>query len=371
MENNLFKNILFLAPIEPNGRYNGGIASYASAILADNYFNKEQINLFPLSTCRIKRDAFSGGKIRFKNFINFFHLRKAISKTLKTTEINTIYLNTSRNFALLKDILLLKKKYKKKYDIIIHIHFADFNEVFHKNKFIRWFTLKSLKKISPRIISLSSKLKDELIKKGFPSNRIYVLRNYYSPSLASVISQNDAKTKHSTNYIFVGSITKRKGIDLLLDVFGELNDEYQLFVCGSPNEKEGEDLVEKYKNKSNIHFNGFVNGDEKNTTFSNADVFVLPTLAEGLPISILEAMFFGLGIITTSVGAIPEIVGKDNGFVIQPGDKEKLKECVVKYHCDSDLLKKHKDYNLKTSTSYSYDVFRAKLIEIINDNYEK
>ena len=266
---------------------------------------------------------------------------------------------------------MLKKKYKKKYDIIIHIHFANFNEVFHKNTFIRWFTLKLLKRLSPRIISLSSRLKDELVKKGFSSNNIYVLRNYYNPSLIKTNSRNNSNNGRSTNYIFVGSITKRKGIDLLLDVFDELNDDFQLFVCGTPNEKEGEDIIRKHNCKSNIHFVGFVNGDEKNSMFSNADVFVLPTLAEGLPISILEAMFFGLGIITTSVGAISEVVGEDNGFVINPGDKEKLKECVVKYHHDIALLQKHKTSNLNASTLYSYDVFRKELIKIINDNNGK
>ena len=369
MEKNLRKEILFLAPIEPNGRYSGGIASYATTIVNDCYFGSCDICFNAISTCQIKRDAYSGGKISFKNFQNFFRLKKTIKNELRKKEFNTIYLNTSRNLALLKDVLLLKQKYGKKYDIIVHIHFADFNEVFHKNKFLRWLTLKLLKRLSPRIISLSDKFKDDLVKNGFSPDKIYVLRNYYSPNLTKFHSTNHVESV--TNYLFVGSITKRKGIDSLLEIFNELNDEYQLFVCGTPNEKDGEELIERYSKKSNIHFVGFVEGDEKNAIFSNTDVFVLPTLAEGLPISILEAMFFGLGIITTSVGAIPEIVEPKNGFVITPGDKEKMKECVIMYHSDKLLLKKHKEQNENDSSLFSYYAFRNNLVKILVDDYEK
>lgn len=64
---------------------------------------------------------------------------------------------------------------------------------------------------------------------------------------------------------------------------------------------------------------------------NGADVYVLPSYKEGLPISILEAMSYSLPVISTRVGGIPEIImnGK-NGLLINPGDKEALYESIIK-----------------------------------------
>ena len=72
---------------------------------------------------------------------------------------------------------------------------------------------------------------------------------------------------------------------------------------------------------------GWVSGAEKIDVFNIADIFVLPSYNEGLPISILEAMSYGLPILSTTVGGIPEIVENGvNGFLVEPGDKNALLE---------------------------------------------
>ena len=55
----------------------------------------------------------------------------------------------------------------------------------------------------------------------------------------------------------------------------------------------------------------------------------MPSYTEGLPISILEAFSYGLPVISTPVGGIPEIVNSDNGFLFNPGDKDALSAILV------------------------------------------
>lgn len=71
---------------------------------------------------------------------------------------------------------------------------------------------------------------------------------------------------------------------------------------------------------------------------NGADVYVLPSYKEGLPISILEAMSYSLPVISTRVGGIPEIImnGK-NGLLINPGDKEALYESIIKLKNSEEL----------------------------------
>lgn len=355
------KKILFLAPFETKGRYKGGIASFASGIIDDEQFKEFDISFDPLSTCQVDRDAFSGGKISLKNFKNFFKLRKLLLAKLKENDYSSIYINTSRGFALIKDLLLVKRKIRKKHEIIYHIH-SNVYEAFKKNKILRKYTFHLLKKNASKIIVLSPKSREFLIENGLDESKIFVLTNYYDETLKIV---DYSKNKNVVTYLFVGSITQKKGIYELLEIFDKLDDSYQLVVCGEPNEKLGYDYIEQYKNKSNITFKGFVVGENKNQIFSNADVFVLPTYSEGLPISLLEAMFFGLACIISSVGAIPEIVNDDNAILIKPGDKESLLLAIKKYHDNRELLSEHKSNNKKESAKYSYEAFKKHLLDIL------
>ena len=77
------------------------------------------------------------GYIKIENIVNFFKTRKALRKAVKERNPDSIYINTSRNYALYKDLLLAKRRCFKNLEIIIHIHFAEFDEVFPNNKLIR------------------------------------------------------------------------------------------------------------------------------------------------------------------------------------------------------------------------------------------
>ena len=69
---------------------------------------------------------------------------------------------------------------------------------------------------------------------------------------------------------------------------------------------------------------------EKNELYMGSDIFLLPTYAEALPIALLEAMSYGLPVITTPVGAIPEVIEDGvNGFLIKPGDAKALSEWII------------------------------------------
>jgi|GEM_PF-776522 glycosyltransferase involved in cell wall biosynthesis len=362
------KNILMVAPFESNGRFNGGISSYANSIINAHFFEQHGFSIRPLNSSRVKRSPFSGGHFRLENVVNFFRTKKSIKKELKNGKYELLYVNTSRRNALLKDLFLAQKKKKRGALVLFHIHFADVTQVFPSNKFARAIAIHRLKKVSDAIVVLSSALKDELNALGFDSRKIYLLRNFFDPKLLGKKPLGKAVgafgAKRPITFLFVGSITDRKGIYELLKVFADLDISYHLLVCGTPNEADGAAAIQKYSSQPNVSFLGFVEGEAKHRAFSEADVFVLPTKAEGLPISILEAMRYSLPIISTRVGAIPEIVDSDFGFVIDPGDQERLKECICFYHDFPQMLKEHSVKSFEASKLYSFDAFCGKMLGI-------
>jgi len=83
---------------------------------------------------------------------------------------------------------------------------------------------------------------------------------------------------------------------------------------------------------------GWVGGYRKNELLAAADIFVLPSYNESLPISLLEAMSWGVPVISTTVGGIPELIrdGTD-GFLIEAADVPALTRALAELADDADL----------------------------------
>lgn len=76
-------------------------------------------------------------------------------------------------------------------------------------------------------------------------------------------------------------------------------------------------------------YKGWLDKSKQNEVFSNIALNVLPSYNEGLPMSILETMAYGIPNISTRVAAIPEVISDKNGYLIYTGDKKALKEAIL------------------------------------------
>ena len=115
---------------------------------------------------------------------------------------------------------------------------------------------------------------------------------------------------------------KNKGIHILFDAVQKLANEKESssfhFMLGGKGP-----LFEYYKKNNSFHhveLLGFLSDEELKQKYLEADVFLLPTLFEGMPTVVLEAMSFGLPVIVSDVGGTSELINQETGYLIQRND---------------------------------------------------
>lgn len=132
--------------------------------------------------------------------------------------------------------------------------------------------------------------------------------------------------------LFLSRIVREKGIFDLLEAYRRLRKSsrrYQLHIAGDG--PDHEELREIADGIPGITFHGYVSGEAKKSCFMEAGVFCLPTYyGEGLPTVLLEAMAFGLPLVTTRVGGIPDVVEDgENGSFVSPRDPRGIVQAVT------------------------------------------
>jgi glycosyltransferase involved in cell wall biosynthesis len=206
------------------------------------------------------------------------------------------------------------------------------------------------------VVSLGGRL-TTILEKQVGKNKVVVLSN--AVNIPDKISKNIGHPK-PLRFLFVGRFALNKGINILAEAVKQLNQEgyekdfaFDLVGKGP--------LFETYKQKynfENFRFAGFADDATLETLYRDDDLFVLPTLFEGMPTVVLEAMARSMPIIVTDVGATLEMVDKSNGYIIEKNDINSLKNAILHYSklSDNDKTKlSDSSYNkVKDTFSWSH-----------------
>ena len=128
-------------------------------------------------------------------------------------------------------------------------------------------------------------------------------------------------------------------------------------------------LIAEKDVKENVVFPGWVRGEQKDKLLKEADVFFLPSYNEGMPMSVLDAMGYGLPIVSTNVGGIPKIVrNEENGYCCEAGNIEKMAESICIILKEKKIREKYaNESSFIVRDQYSLE-FHLKLIETVYAN---
>ena len=285
-----------------------------------------------------------------------------ISNYIKTRNINTIHIvHTDHAFHQLKEL----KKRHPKLKVIVTLfndraaHFAKAIEV---KEYIDAFTSDNQAVDRHYRQELGNNADLRVIPNGINSNDIFnpILFDRQKERQALNIGGDDLAV------FFMGRLSEEKNPDVFLRVARQVvkdNKNIHFFVVGDGHMKT---IVEKMVaeiNSKNVRYLGYQSDIAR--YLSAADIFVLPSSIEGFPLSILEAMAMKVAVVSSKVGAVPEIIDSGvDGFIVSPGSVKEISETILSLAKNRKLL-----VDVKTKSREKVENNYSNLI--LGENYKK
>lgn len=210
---------------------------------------------------------------------------------------------------------------------VIKLIWHNANQVISNSEGLRELALKS-----------SSKQKIEIIYNGIDID-------YFKPEMKSAEQKQEKEQEKFIITPGASRITDRKGLNYLIEAVAKLVPKYPqiyLKIMGDGNAREKlEQLAKNLKLENHSEFVGIIPHEKVLAYYQEANLFVLPSLNEGMSNAMLEALAVGLPLIATNTGGASELVadGK-NGFIIKFKDSQDIADKIEKLILDATLRKK-------------------------------
>ena len=249
---------------------------------------------------------------------------------------NLVHVHTSFGGSFYRKALIIEMASLAKIPVINHVHGAEFDEFYRRKSQRKKKAIEKIYNKCIRTIALSEEWKKNLAE-IVPEQTISVVENY-GILQEDLIKEKFTKPNHKM-ILFLGFICERKGcldIPAIVDQVCRKIPDARFILGGSGEiEKVKQKLSAKYKD--NVEFPGWIRNEQKKQYLREADIFLLPSYNEGMPMAILDAMGCGLPIVSTDVGGIPKIVRQGiNGYLYKPGDSKSMACAIIEYLTDDE-----------------------------------
>jgi glycosyltransferase involved in cell wall biosynthesis len=270
-----------------------------------------------------------------------FFLARALAIILlrcATDKVALLHVNMAENTSVLRKGAVIFAAKLLKVPVLLHLHAGLFADFYRKlplpaRLFTRWVF-----RAADRTIVLGEiwrrMLSDEL---GIDPRRIAVVHNGVpeAPSRAPVTSDAPCRI------LYVGKLRPEKGLSELMQALSGArlkSARWTLTLVGDGEGNRFKRIAASHGLSGRVRFTGWLEPDAVRRHLASADVFVLPSHYEGLPLGLLEALSAGLAIVTTRVGALPEILRDDeSALLVPPADAASLADALERVITDESL----------------------------------
>lgn len=349
-QENAMKNILMIGP---DLQAMGGIATVEEAIL--NAIRPEDANVQLVAT-------FQGGSKSKK-------IRTVVSALAKYSKLisgfDLVHVHVASRGSFKRKKIFIDIALKKKIPVLLHLHGSEFGKWFdtecndsQRSKIRRVFNS------CERIIVLSEEWQNYLLDRNIcDEKKIVVMHN------AVPLPSAPVDVCVSQDVLFLGRLSARKSPDVLLRAARVVLKDHphvRFRFCGDGDVAKYQALAEELGIASSCDFVGWTTGEKKEEAIRASRIYCLPSKYEGMPMSVLEAMSYGLVAIATPVGGVPQVIQDGiNGYLIPTDDSECLANRINELLDASDLAVRIGSAGRKTiEESFNMDSYARKLTEI-------
>ncbi|MBN1996894.1 glycosyltransferase family 4 protein [candidate division KSB1 bacterium] len=340
----------------------GGIGNYFSVLR--NKFTLP-VELF------INGTRFNENK-KWKSFIRFFDDYFRFLRLYSSFDV--FHINTSmRVKSFFRDAIFLYLAKRRNNKCIVFIHGWNFKFSGLVEKYFLWF-YKWLFFRADAFIVLSQNFKDILRYWGY-SKKIYLLTTLVDDHLLGDFGLKDVERKisdKSINILFMARIEKLKGIYITLQTVALLEQKFaniHLLIAGDGSEFQKAVEYARLHGVENVRFLGYVRDEEKKNVLLESHIYLFPTFyGEGMPTTILEAMAFGLPVITRPMGGIVDFFQSGKmGFMTDSHDPEVFAGYIEKLIQNPKLRREMSRYNYEFVIN---NLVASKVLQKLEDIYK-
>jgi glycosyltransferase involved in cell wall biosynthesis len=222
--------------------------------------------------------------------------------------------------------------------VILHCHGGGFRRYWGRISLVERTLIRQMLRRAQRIVVLGADWGDFYASIGAPRDRIEVL-----PNPVAVPKRVPARTQSGrVRLVHLAALSRDKGSFDLLEALSRLpqriKTQIHVVAAGTGAVEELRAAALRLGLQEILEVRNWIEADERDQLLACSDVFVLPSYYEGLPMSLLEAMAWGLAPICTPIGSIPEYIEDGvNGLLVRPGDVEELAEKIERVVLDGNL----------------------------------
>jgi len=190
-------------------------------------------------------------------------------------------------------------------------------------------------KINSIIITVSKVMKWDARRLNIPQKKVVSVYDGIDFSIFNPKSKKVKKQNEKMEILHLGRFDPVKRHDLIIETCKDLRDNNVNYHFTYTGYGELEDsimkLIKKYDLTSLVRFAGYTDHDKIPEYLAKGDLYIQPSISEGMPISVLEAMSMNLPVILTRVGGMPELIQNGGGIVIDVNNKQQLYDAILYY----------------------------------------
>lgn len=351
MKRNDLKYIYLASPWSPMG---GGMYKIADYLMQSQAEDSGAADLRPL-------ESRGAGSAIFSPVFLALALIKILMGRLSGRLVG-VHVNMAERLSLFRKGIIVLFAKSMGVPVVLHLHAAQLHHGYHAVPRLLQRLIRLVFLQANSVIVLGTQAQQFIIEEmGVPSQRVKLVTN------GVPISHEPRRTFNADepfNILFLGNLSERKGVSDLLKALASSElmarqGKWRARFAGGGDVAHYQALAESLGIADRVELLGWADQALATKLVANADVVILPSYDEGLPLTILEALAKGVAVITTPVGEIPTVLTPDvDALFVNPGDVSAIAQALLRLMDEPALRVKLEQAGFEVyRQKFSMDVF--------------